>query len=59
MYAPVSDSGQAEVYLVYGGDWGIRLKPESVTEGWNIESPNQHGEPYLMLISEGDVILEV
>ena len=25
MYAAVSDSGQAEVHLVYGGDWGIRF----------------------------------
>ena len=27
MYAPVSDSGQAEAYLVFGGDWGVRFRP--------------------------------
>jgi hypothetical protein len=56
LYVPVSDSGQALVHLVYGGDWGIRLMPEGLSEDWDIASPNQFGEPYLMLISEGDVL---
>ncbi len=54
-YAPVSDSGQVVVHLVYGDDWGIRLRPEGSNETWDIDSPNQWGEPYLMLIDEGDV----
>ena len=58
MYVPVSDSGQAAVHLVYGGDWGVRLKPSDSDQGWDINSPNQWGEPYLMLIDEGDVILD-
>ena len=58
LYTPVSDSGQAQVHLVYGGDWGIRLKPEDSDEDWNISSPNQFGEPYLMLINEGDILLQ-
>ena len=56
-YAPVSDSGQAEVHLVYGGDWGIRLKPLDSREDWDIGIPNQWGEPYLMLTDKADVIL--
>ncbi len=57
MYMPVSDSGQAQVHLVCGGDWGIRLKPVDSDEDWDIDSPNQWGEPYLMLTEKADVIL--
>ena len=58
MYVPVSDSGQAVVHLVYGGDWGIRLGPADSDEDWDISSPSQWGEPYLMLTDEGDVVME-
>ena len=57
LYVPVSDSGQAVVHLVYGGDWGIRLKPLGSDEDWDIGSPRQWGEPYLMLTDESDIIL--
>ena len=58
MYVPVSDSGQAAVHLVYGGDWGVRLKPAELDEEWDIASPNQWGEPYLMLTDESDILLD-
>ena len=58
MYVPVSDSGLAVVHLVYGGDWGIRLKLEGSEASWDIGSPDQWGEPYLMLTNESDIILE-
>jgi hypothetical protein len=57
MYVPVSDSGQALVHLVYGGDWGIRLKPLDSRESWDVNNPNQWGEPYLMLTDEADILL--
>ncbi len=56
LYAPVSDSGQAVVHLVYGGDWGIRLRPENSPGPWSLYAIDQHGEPYLMLIDGSDVI---
>ncbi len=43
------DSGDGVVLLVYGGDEGIRLKPVDCPEEWSLESPNQWGEPCLML----------
>lgn len=49
-YAPVSDSGQATAHLVYGGDWGIRLKPVGLDEDWDTDSSRQYGEPYLILL---------
>ncbi len=58
LYAPVSDSGQAEVHLVYGGIWGVRLRPEESSAEWDIDDPDQFGEPYLMLTDENDVILD-
>ena len=57
MYAPVSDSGQAVVHLVYGGDWGVRLKALDSDEVWDLASADQWGEPYLMLTDEADVVL--
>ncbi|MEK6709775.1 MAG: hypothetical protein AABZ64_04270 [Nitrospinota bacterium] len=55
LYVPVSDSGAGAVHLVYGGDWGVRLKPLDSEEGWDLRSPRQFGEPYLMLFDRGDV----
>lgn len=55
LYVPVSDSGGGAVHLVYGGDWGVRLKPLDSAEGWDLRSPRQFGEPYLMLIDGEDV----
>ena len=56
LFAPVSDSGQAVVYLVYGGDWGIRLRPEECEGNWEIGNDYEHGEPYLMLIDGSDIV---
>ena len=58
MYVPVSDSGQAAVHLISGGEWGVRLRPEGSDEDWDIDSPNQWGEPYLMLTDEADILLD-
>ena len=58
MYAPVSDSGQAVVHLVFGGNWGIRLTPEASEEDWCLDSADQWGEPYLMLIDESAILLD-
>jgi hypothetical protein len=58
MYVPVSDSGQAVVHLVCGDDWGIRVKPVDSDEDWDIDSPNQWGMPYLMLVDREDILLD-
>ena len=58
LYAPVSDSGQAAVHLIYGGDWGIRLQPEDGEEDWDIDSPHQWGVPYLVLTNADDILLD-
>ncbi|WP_447980377.1 hypothetical protein [Candidatus Nitrospira bockiana] len=51
---PVEDSGAGIAYLVFGGIWGIRLKPVTLEEDWDLASPNQWGEPYLLLADPRD-----
>ena len=52
---PVEDSGAGVVYLVSGGNWGIRMKPLEPDETWSLESPRQWGEAYLLLADRRDV----
>jgi hypothetical protein len=52
---PVEDSGSGVAYLVSGGNWGLRLKPVGLNEGWNLESPSQWGEAYLLLTDRRDI----
>jgi hypothetical protein len=57
-YVPVSDSGAGMAYLLYGGDWGIRMKPVSLDEEWSKESSNQWGAPWLLLSEESDIVAD-
>lgn len=52
----VEESGGGLAYLIYGGNWGIRLKPVGVEESWDLESPAQWGEPFLLLDSPQNII---
>lgn len=51
----VADSGSGIAYLVYGGNWGIRLKPENDRKEWSLQENNQRGEGYLSLGEERDL----
>ena len=55
-YVPVSDSGEGAAYLLYGGDWGVRFRPLDGDEEWSLESPEQWGEPYLLLGELADIV---
>jgi len=54
----VEDSGAGVSYLIFGGLWGIRLKPAALDENWSLESRNQWGEPYLLLADATDLVFE-
>ena len=56
MYVPVSDSGQAIVHLISGGDWGVRIRPVDSKRKWDLASEDQWGEPYLVLTDEDDLL---
>jgi hypothetical protein len=49
----VDDSGDGSCYLVYGGAWGLRLKESGSSGEWSLESPDQWGEPFLLLSADG------
>jgi hypothetical protein len=55
---PIEDSGVGVAYLIYGGNYGIRLIPVGFDEAWDLNSPNQWGEPCLILTSPQDLIYE-
>ena len=57
-YVRISDSGAGSAFLLYGGDWGIRLMRGGKGEEWNIDSPEQWGEPWLVLGEESDIVAE-
>jgi len=52
---PVEDSGAGLVYLVAGGNWGLRLRPVLVDEAWSLDSTQQWGEAYLLLADRRDI----
>lgn len=51
----VEESGSGVGWLVYGGDWGVRLMDTNVSEPWAVDSRNQWGEPYLLLNDVSEV----
>jgi hypothetical protein len=54
----VEDSGVGTAYLVFGGEWGIRLCPIESQGPWNLEDRTQWGEPYLLLTDPHDLVID-
>jgi hypothetical protein len=52
----VEDSSAGAAWLVYGGDWGIRLRPTESMEDWSLSDPDQYGETHLVLADEDDIM---
>ncbi len=55
MAQPVEDSGAGLAFLIIGGIGGLRLKPVSCEEDWNLESERQWGETHLLLADSRDL----
>jgi hypothetical protein len=51
----VEDSGSGVVHLVYGSDWGLRLRSVESNEEWGMGQGDQHGESHLLLADAEDV----
>jgi hypothetical protein len=49
----VEDSGDGACYLVVGGEWGLRLRPESDSAAWDLANAAQWGAPYFLLAGDG------
>ncbi len=51
----IEDSSAGAAYLVYGSDWGVRLRPAGSTQAWAIADGDQFGETHLVLASDEDL----
>ena len=52
----VTDSGSGFAYLIYGGTWGIRLKPRGIAQhSWSLTDRDQWGECYKLYGEETDI----
>jgi hypothetical protein len=51
----VEDSSAGAAYLVYGGDWGVRLRPADSDAPWGMGEAQQFGETHLVLSSLEDI----
>jgi hypothetical protein len=58
MAVKVTDSGEGFAFLIYGGAWGLRLKPASLAASWDLADRRQWGEPFKLYGSEDDIIYE-
>ena len=52
----IEDSSAGAAYLVYGADWGVRLRPAASDQTWSLEDPAQFGETHLVLATLEDII---
>lgn len=50
----VEDSSDGIAWLIFGGSWGIRFRPDGNNEDWSLKNPNQWGEPFLVLDKSGN-----
>ena len=55
----IADSSDGHAFLIHGGAWGIRLRPETPhKKPWDFSDPTQWGEPFKIYGSERDIIYE-
>jgi hypothetical protein len=52
----IEDSSEGRAFLIYGGDWGIRLRDADDSAPWAQENGSQWGEPYLVLADAEDIV---
>ena len=51
----IEDSSEGTAFLVYGGDWGVRLRPAGSGDDWRLDDAGQFGETHLVLASKEDL----
>jgi hypothetical protein len=54
----ITDSSDGFAFLIYGAEWGIRLRAGAAAEPWDLENPRQWGEPFKIYGSEADLVYE-
>lgn len=51
----IEDSSAGAAYLIYGADWGLRLRPAASDARWSLDDAEQFGETHLVLSSFDDI----
>ena len=51
----IEDSSAGAAYLIYGSNWGLRLRPAESGQPWGLEDADQFGETHLVLASDEDL----
>ena len=51
----VEDSSAGRAFVLYGGDWGIRLRPAESNASWSLSDADQWGETHLVLADAEDL----
>ncbi|MCX6023746.1 MAG: hypothetical protein NTZ05_18845, partial [Chloroflexi bacterium] len=51
----IADSGAGDGYLVWGGDWGIRVRRPG-SGAWSIAAADQRGDSHFVLSDSEDLI---
>ncbi|HLF72436.1 MAG TPA: hypothetical protein VI759_09825 [Dehalococcoidia bacterium] len=51
----VEDSSEGSAFVIYGGDWGVRLRPIDSDAPWSLDDASQTGETHLVLADREDV----
>ena len=51
----IEDSSEGSAFLVYGGDWGVRLRPAESDAPWSTDDMEQWGETHLVISDEEDL----
>ncbi len=55
----IADSGAGFAYVIYGGGWGVRIRPSFFSDSpWNLADARQWGEPFKIYGSEEDIIYD-
>ena len=54
----VDDSGEGVIFLIRGGDAGLRFRPAGSPEPWRLGRPDQWGLPFLLMPDLADVTFE-
>lgn len=55
----IADSSEGHAFLIYGGAWGLRLRPERWSEkDWDFADKNQWGEAFKVYGNEDDIIYD-
>jgi hypothetical protein len=52
----IEDSGAGNAWLIFGGLWGLRFRPENSGSPWSLDDKSQWGEAFKVLDISGEDI---